>query len=821
MAASNLFVNTSAQTLANALVRSVTDMSPVSLPQLVLGDNRSYNIYFVDGLGNYASFSGNASYIPYIAIGQCGYPTGGTFTLSFQNYFTTPALAWNASPATIQTELQALASIGAGNCSVSGVAGEWFTVTFTGALAGTSQPLIAAQAGLLTPISTITNTLIIAGGSGINCVQLLTFAINPVSFMDNWTPITNGWTGALSTGTLAIVEAFAAAGGTLSGQTFQVTVADPSGNFQTYVQAPVTVSCTVIDPSSFAGNYTVALATQAALNAAILGLNNFTFQSAASSVAGNINITPQTTSRHHTAIVTFSGSAGTRTLSVLTSNSPNSGDTVLVVILPGTTAGLVISIYNASTGGALLTSYTTDTSGQLQTVRLVYNGSAWSLALDSTQMLSKSQNLSGLASTLVSKANLCTAFSRVVSQITNFTAQLSDEGTLFQVNCSSGAVLATFPAAATAGEGFMLGLMKTDATANAVTTSPATIGLGAAGQVVLFLSNGTVWQPVLTYSPGALQPTVADTVLNWSFITDIGGSTPTSLNSQSTAGGAIPSLAIVMLSFGGYYQWWQLRPSTAATASGIQQPTDFNSLYNPQVWFLIYGTVPLVVNNATVPANNPSPPTGTLLHLTGADGTFPTVMLDGFGEHGELYFRRADGTSASPTAIQNVDALGSWACFGYNGSAYTTRSAVVTFVATENWTSSSNGTQVIINVTPNGGGTLSTALTIDQDLSLKQTGATFYSQGANTQIGSAYSLASTDVFIVANSSGTLTLTLGTPATGRQIWIRTITANTVVSAGSNVVPLAGGSAGTAILAATAGKWAMLVYDGTNWQIMAGN
>jgi hypothetical protein len=37
----------------------------------------------------------------------------------------------------------------------------------------------------------------------------------------------------------------------------------------------------------------------------------------------------------------------------------------------------------------------------------------------------------------------------------------------------------------------------------------------------------------------------------------------------------------------------------------------------------------------------------------------------------------------------------------------------------------------------------------------------------------------------------------------------------------VVPLAGGAAGTAILAATAGKYATLVSDGTNWIITQAN
>jgi len=44
--------------------------------------------------------------------------------------------------------------------------------------------------------------------------------------------------------------------------------------------------------------------------------------------------------------------------------------------------------------------------------------------------------------------------------------------------------------------------------------------------------------------------------------------------------------------------------------------------------------------------------------------------------------------------------------------------------------------------------------------------------------------------------------------------------TVISPTSNVRPANSATAGTAILAATAGAWAMLVCeDGTNWTVMA--
>lgn len=77
--------------------------------------------------------------------------------------------------------------------------------------------------------------------------------------------------------------------------------------------------------------------------------------------------------------------------------------------------------------------------------------------------------------------------------------------------------------------------------------------------------------------------------------------------------------------------------------------------------------------------------------------------------------------------------------------------------------------------------------------------------------------------IICNGTGAITITLpkASTYTGPPVHLRTIAAFTVVSASANVVPLAGGAAGTAILAATAGKWATLVTDGTNWTIAEAN
>ena len=87
----------------------------------------------------------------------------------------------------------------------------------------------------------------------------------------------------------------------------------------------------------------------------------------------------------------------------------------------------------------------------------------------------------------------------------------------------------------------------------------------------------------------------------------------------------------------------------------------------------------------------------------------------------------------------------------------------------------------------------------------------------------AFTVGANENEIIVNGGASVTATLPTASAwvGRRIRIKTRAAYTVISASSNVKPLDTDTAGTAILAATAGKWAELVSDGSNWIIMAGN
>jgi len=86
-----------------------------------------------------------------------------------------------------------------------------------------------------------------------------------------------------------------------------------------------------------------------------------------------------------------------------------------------------------------------------------------------------------------------------------------------------------------------------------------------------------------------------------------------------------------------------------------------------------------------------------------------------------------------------------------------------------------------------------------------------------------YTVLDADYSLIFNGAGSLTVTLPSAASyvGRILKLKTIAAQTVVSASSNVSPLTSATPGTAILAATAGKWAELQSDGTNWIAIGGN
>ncbi|QDT94158.1 hypothetical protein [Gimesia algae] len=97
-----------------------------------------------------------------ITLASC---SGGTFALTFDGQTTDP-IAYNASAATIESELEALLGIGAGNVSVSG-SGPW-VVEFVGTLRGTDVDQIMVDGSNLTGVLAASIAETTPGGNGVN-----------------------------------------------------------------------------------------------------------------------------------------------------------------------------------------------------------------------------------------------------------------------------------------------------------------------------------------------------------------------------------------------------------------------------------------------------------------------------------------------------------------------------------------------------------------------------------------------------------------------------------------------------------------------------
>ncbi|WP_346100561.1 hypothetical protein [Streptomyces olivaceiscleroticus] len=111
-------------------------------------------------------------YEPYAAVTNevqtvtiTGGPTGGTFTLTFSGQ-TTAAIAYNATPAAVQTALEALSNVNPGDITVTGTAGGPYTLTFGGQYLGSDVAQASATGsftGGTSPAVAVTTTT--AGGT--------------------------------------------------------------------------------------------------------------------------------------------------------------------------------------------------------------------------------------------------------------------------------------------------------------------------------------------------------------------------------------------------------------------------------------------------------------------------------------------------------------------------------------------------------------------------------------------------------------------------------------------------------------------------------
>jgi hypothetical protein len=212
-----------------------------------------------------------------------------------------------------------------------------------------------------------------------------------------------------------------------------------------------------------------------------------------------------------------------------------------------------------------------------------------------------------------------------------------------------------------------------------------------------------------------------------------------------------------------------------------------------------------VINNVAIHGTQTMKPTrGRSLHINAADGD--VVGLDISGGHYETDSITTasviDLAATSPSLVKN------WRVRGVNMKRGSTGTVGLRLENTSNGYESGNTVEnVSVKYSVDAA---STGITLDRTKSSVKTHS----------VSAAYTVLPQDEHIIVNRAATVTLTLpgATLNAGRTLFIKTIQAQEVVSASSNVAPIGDSTAGTAILPATDGAWSLLKSDGTSWVVM---
>jgi hypothetical protein len=194
-----------------------------------------------------------------------------------------------------------------------------------------------------------------------------------------------------------------------------------------------------------------------------------------------------------------------------------------------------------------------------------------------------------------------------------------------------------------------------------------------------------------------------------------------------------------------------------------------------------------VVNtNVSTSVANASPNSSVNMHVHGGNGLAQGILFDAYGgsvavgdysvnNASSLILRRSNGLASTPQAVKINDVIGTLAGQGYNGTAYSTNRASITYVATENWAAGANGTKIELRTTATGASSSSVALTIQSNGDLVTPGnftsatvtaanvtatliAGTITTAAQTNITSVGTLTGLNVAGSATIGGTLTVT---------------------------------------------------------------
>jgi hypothetical protein len=207
--------------------------------------------------------------------------------------------------------------------------------------------------------------------------------------------------------------------------------------------------------------------------------------------------------------------------------------------------------------------------------------------------------------------------------------------------------------------------------------------------------------------------------------------------------------------------------------------------------------------------------------LNSADSSLSGMRWSNDTSGPNWFIAKSRGTSIGTRGIVSAnDNVGFITFSGDDGTNFTIAAQIITAVDGTPGTNDMPG-RLVFSTTADGASLPTERMRVDSKGLVGITGS--LGLGAPVTKTADFTLAATENYIINNKAGSAcvaTLPTASSWTGRIIKMKTIQAQAINSASSNVVPLAGGAAGTVIVTGTAGRWVELVSDGTNWVAMAG-
>lgn len=333
----------------------------------------------------------------------------------------------------------------------------------------------------------------------------------------------------------------------------------------------------------------------------------------------------------------------------------------------------------------------------------------------------------------------------------------------------------------------------TSGTGISVTNSTGPIPSVAVDTLVVATTNNT-----LTFSNKTISGT-SNTITDVSLTTAVSGTLPV-----ANGGTGITSFGSGIATFLG-------TPSSANLLAAVTDETGTGSL--------VFGTSPTISTPVLTLSTTSSTAEGRISWdatndqlLIGDGAATRTISPD--NKAATLTNKTISGTSNTITNVSLTTGVTGTLPAANGGTGITSLGAgIATFLQTP---SSANLLSAVTDETGTGTLVFSANPTLTGAISL--TGG--YVTRSYTSVTTVnYSVSSTDTYIVNERTAGTTVTLPTPTAGRELYFKTNTAGSIVSASSNVVPRVGGTPTASIVPAADGSWAYLVGNGTNWEIMA--